>query len=118
MDEKKKEFIIGIYENMTEEQKEKAKACKTMGEFMELAEKEGIELPDEMVDAVAGGYVYFDGWSAKQYEVIDDNTGDVLDYTGTADVSKAMEKARELGQCDSQVGWDFVSILREISKRR
>ena len=41
--------------NLTDEQKEKAKQCKNMGELMELAGKEGMELPDEALDAVAGG---------------------------------------------------------------
>ena len=44
-----------IFDNLTDEQKEKAKACKTADEFKEFAEKEGIELTDEMLDAVAGG---------------------------------------------------------------
>ncbi len=44
-----------IFNSLTDEQKEKAKACKTADEFKEFAEKEGIELTDEMLDAVAGG---------------------------------------------------------------
>ena len=47
--------LKSIYESLTDEQKEKAKACKTAEEFKEFAEKEGIELTDEMLDAVAGG---------------------------------------------------------------
>ena len=48
-----------IFDNLTDEQKEKAKACKTADEFKEFAEKEGIELTDEMLDAVAGGSYRF-----------------------------------------------------------
>ena len=55
MDEKMKATIKGIYDNLSDDLKEKVKACKTMEEVMELAGKEGIELPDEVVDAVAGG---------------------------------------------------------------
>ena len=55
MDEKMKEALKGIYENLTEEQKEKAKACKSMDELMTLAGEWGVELPDEMLDAVGGG---------------------------------------------------------------
>ena len=51
MDEKMKE----IYDGLSDELKEKARACKTMDELMELAGKEGIELPDEVLDVVAGG---------------------------------------------------------------
>ena len=55
MDVKLKGTLKGIYDTLTDEQKKKAKACKTMDELMEFAGKEGIELPDEMLDAVAGG---------------------------------------------------------------
>ena len=59
MNEKMDEVMKGIYEKLTDEQKEKAKACKTADEFKEFAEKEGIELTDEMLDAVAGGSYRF-----------------------------------------------------------
>ena len=47
--------LKGIWDSLTDEQKEKAKNCKTMDELTALAAKEGIELPDEVLDAVAGG---------------------------------------------------------------
>lgn len=50
-----KETLKGIYDNLSDELKEKAKQCKTMEELMALAAKEGIELPDEIVDQAAGG---------------------------------------------------------------
>ena len=40
MDEKMKEKLKGIYENLSDELKEKAKACKSMDEIMELAGQE------------------------------------------------------------------------------
>ena len=49
------ESLKGIYEQLTDEQKEKAKQCKTMDELMTFAGEEGLELPDEIVSAVAGG---------------------------------------------------------------
>ena len=55
MDEKLNAALKGIYDSLTDEQKAKAKACKTMDELMALAGKEGIELPDEILDVVAGG---------------------------------------------------------------
>ena len=55
MDEKKKEAMKSIYGTLTEGQKEKWNACRTQEEFMEFISNEGIELPDELVDAVAGG---------------------------------------------------------------
>ncbi len=60
MDEKMKEALKGIYDNLSDELKEKAKQCKTMDELTTLAGKEGIELPDEVLDAVAGGDIYCD----------------------------------------------------------
>lgn len=62
MDGKLNEVMKGIYENLTDEQKEKAKACKTMDEMMALAGEWGIELPDEVVDAVAGGRTLEELW--------------------------------------------------------
>ncbi len=55
MDDKMNATLKGVYDSLTDEQKAKAKACKTMEELTELAGKEGIELPDEALDAVAGG---------------------------------------------------------------
>ena len=55
MDEKMKEAFKSIYDNLTDEQKEKAKACKNMDEMMALAGEWGVELPDELLDTVAGG---------------------------------------------------------------
>ena len=47
--------LKGIYDSLTDGQKEKAKQCKTMDELVAFAGKEGLELPDEMLDSVAGG---------------------------------------------------------------
>ena len=44
-----------LWNGLTEEQKEKAKQCQSMDELTVLAGKFGVELPDEMLDAVAGG---------------------------------------------------------------
>ena len=55
MDNKLNAALKGIYDSLTDEQKAKAKACKTMEELTALAAKEGIELPDELLEGVAGG---------------------------------------------------------------
>jgi hypothetical protein len=44
-----------LWSGLEEEQKEKAKQCKSMDELTELAGKLGVELPDEMLETVAGG---------------------------------------------------------------
>ena len=49
------EALKGLWEGLTEDQKGKAKECKSMDELMMLAGRLGVELPDEILDAVAGG---------------------------------------------------------------
>ena len=44
------------YEDLTEEQKAKAKAAKSPEEFIALAKEEGVELTDEQIEAVSGGW--------------------------------------------------------------
>mgnify|MGYP006916139056 CR=1 FL=1 len=56
IDPKLKEALKSIYDSLTDEQKTKAKVCKSMEELTALAAKEGIELPDEVLDTVAGGH--------------------------------------------------------------
>ena len=43
------------FKNLTSEQIEKAKACETTDDLVELARAEGMELSDEQLDAVVGG---------------------------------------------------------------
>ena len=45
------------FEDLTEEQKAKAQACKTPEEILALAKEEGYELSDEDLEVVSGG-----GW--------------------------------------------------------
>ena len=42
-------------DDLTPELKEKALACKTPEELVELAKVEGFELSDEQLDSIAGG---------------------------------------------------------------
>lgn len=57
MDVKKAELLKGIYEKLTDEQREKAKSCKNIDEFMKLIGEFGMELPDDLLDIVSGGGV-------------------------------------------------------------
>lgn len=41
--------------NLTPEQIEKAKACKTTDDLVALAKSEGVELSDEQLETVSGG---------------------------------------------------------------
>ena len=42
------------YKDLTPEQKEKARACKTPEEMLALAQEEGYDLDDEVLNGVAG----------------------------------------------------------------
>ena len=48
----KEELLKGL----TQEQIEKAKACKSQDELLALAKEEGITLTDEQLEAVSGGF--------------------------------------------------------------
>ena len=48
----KKELLKGL----TEEQIAKVNACKNQDELLALAKEEGIELTDEQLEAVSGGF--------------------------------------------------------------
>ena len=43
------------FEDLTPEQQEKAKACKTPEDMIALAKEEGYSLSDEELDAISGG---------------------------------------------------------------
>ena len=42
-------------EDLTPEQQNKAKACKSKEDLIELAKSEGVELADEQLEALSGG---------------------------------------------------------------
>ena len=56
--QKLNELLGSIEASLSDEQKEKAKACKTREEFLKFAADAGIALSDEMLEAVAGGHAY------------------------------------------------------------
>ena len=56
------------FDNITPEQQERAKACKTTEELVALAEAEGIDLSDEQLEAVSGG----DEWICDDKECVCD----------------------------------------------
>ena len=44
------------HKDLTAEQREKARACKTPEEMLALAQEEGYDLTDDELDAVSGGW--------------------------------------------------------------
>lgn len=61
--EKMNDTLKMLLDNLTDDQKEKAKTCKGGDELIAFLAKEGVELSDEIADMVAGGgpvteYIY------------------------------------------------------------
>ena len=48
--------------DLTPEQQEKTRACKTTAELVELAKSSGVELSDEQLENIAGG-----SWNCAGY---------------------------------------------------
>ena len=112
------ETVKGVWDSLTAEQKEKAKDCKTWDELAAFAGREGIELPDELLDAVAGGYLHKSAWDFKTrtsyYEVINDNTGEVMGKD--VNWSTARDMAMEKGQSTNIVGdWQLEQIRKKAN---
>ena len=59
MDERKnqEEKLKEIFDSLTDEQKEKIKACKTPDEVVKLVKSDGFELSDEALELISGGIV-------------------------------------------------------------
>ena len=102
-----------IYDSLTDEQKEKAKNCKTTDELLKLAGEEGIELHDDVMDAVAGGYIYFHKDNAPNigWEIIDDTTGKTVNLRSNA--YDAAGAAQAAGLSTTEINWDQVQKLRK-----
>ena len=47
-------------DNITPGFAEKARACETSDELLELAKQEGIELTDEQIESISGGGIWSD----------------------------------------------------------
>ncbi|MBO4915304.1 MAG: hypothetical protein J5449_08875 [Oscillospiraceae bacterium] len=47
--------LEAMWESLSDEQKARAKQCRSMDELTALAGEIGVELPNEILDAVAGG---------------------------------------------------------------
>lgn len=96
IDPKLTEALKGVWDSLTDEQKEKAKECKTPEELTALAGKAGIELPDEVLDAVAGGYItkalYEELWL-----VVDDTTCYIMASQHSRSRDEAEKMAADMG---------------------
>ena len=55
MEEKINEAFRKFCNKLSDDQKRRAQKCQTWDELMEFAGNEGLELPDEFLDYIAGG---------------------------------------------------------------
>ncbi len=108
--EKLNEMLKSIWDNLTDEQKEKARSCKTAEELTALAGKEGAELQDQTLDDVAGGYVFEGSLNgAPAYVVMDDGGGVHETYL---DLGTAKQKARDAGYSDKLIDEKQLKKIR------
>jgi len=66
------EQMAEILSGLTDEQKEKVKACVGLDEITACLSEMGLALPDELLDAVAGGVTQDDficAWLAREWEL-------------------------------------------------
>ena len=49
------------FDGLSDDLKKKATACKSAEELMALAKTEGIELTDDQLDAISGGFDWIGG---------------------------------------------------------
>ena len=56
-----------MYDSLNEELKAKVANCKSADELMELAKSEGIELTDEQMDAISGGFEWIWDMDSTDY---------------------------------------------------
>ena len=113
IDPKLEAALKGIWESLTDEQKEKAKACKSWDELTQLAGKEGIELPDEVLDAVAGGYIYY----GRSWEVIHDTGGWRMSKCAFSK-EEAISVAKTYGLSTEEISLDRVNQIRADFEKR
>ncbi len=119
MDPELQDTLAGIWDSLTEAQKEKAKACESPAQLMKLAAEEGVELPDEMLDAVAGGYLYRtyqDSFNPRKdrYEVIRDSDGEIL--ARDLSLQSAEKRAAAERQSVSVISADYLEYIKGKGK--
>ncbi|MBR0405473.1 MAG: Nif11 family protein [Eggerthellaceae bacterium] len=57
-------------EDLSPEQQEKIRSCKTLEELVELVEKEGYELSNETLEAIAGGLKIINDYAHSCFPLI------------------------------------------------
>lgn len=107
------EAIKKFWDSLDGEQREKARSCKSVDELVRFAGSEGVELPDELLDAVSGGYVYNTGNGL--WLVINDMSGEVMQ--GAERQLDAIICANYLGQKTKEIKRKMLKLLQFGSRR-
>lgn len=55
------------FKDISDELKEKAKACQTPEELLALAKEEGLELTEEQMEGISGGVIWCDDKGCDPY---------------------------------------------------
>lgn len=112
LDPKVAEALKGMWDSLTDEQREKAKRCETPDELAAFAGKTGIELPDEVLDAVAGGFVFRNS-ETKSWEIIRDKDGKVLESGYKSRDEAKIHAVIYWFQSKKELTWAELAQLRE-----
>ena len=111
--------IKELWGSLTDEQRETLKNWSG-DDLLKFAGENGIEIPDELLDSVAGGYVFDPNhenfWDTPRWEVIDDWTGEVL-KSGLYE-EDAKKAAKELGQSTDEIQWKTLNEIRDYARIR
>lgn len=77
-----------------------------------------VELSDDDLESVAGGYLYKgnDPSNEDYYEVIDDKNGDVLWSGNLNTLYEAWDVAADYGASNAIIDWDFLDMLRRYPR--
>ena len=82
--------------------------------LLKCAGEEGIELPLEVLEGVSGGYTFYNEMS-RDYEIINDATGEVMDR-GYVYLDNAQTNVRYQGQSPDLLTWNQLNALRNSNK--
>ena len=102
------EMITEVIESLNDEQKARLAECKTAEELIAFAGKEGIELPDELLDSVAGGYIYSINGG---YDIVKDSDGSLMGHVNSR--GEAEYLAERWGQSKNVI---YKNELEQLQK--
>ena len=118
-DGKLNDALPGVWDSLTDEQKERAKDIKTPEEFLSFAGREAIELPDEAIEAVSGGGLFHHFEADKgidTWEVVADDSGEVKKTF--SEYGDAYDYAFNNGYSTYWYTWDELKELRDAYEQR